>query len=139
MAENSTNETTLKIGDRMADGTAFAGFSPYTNKPMYTTLADAPQTYTFSQAKTYAAKLDACGHKDWRGPTKSELNVLFKNRVAIGGFLETGSYPAGWYWSSSEVDDITGWGQRFSDGRQDYGSKYDAWCLRCVRGESFSQ
>ena len=34
-------------------------------------------------------------------PTKEELNVLFNNRAEIGGFNETGSDPAGWYWSSS--------------------------------------
>jgi hypothetical protein len=32
-------------------------------------------------------------------PTKSELNVLFNNRAAIGGFDLSGSEPSGWYWS----------------------------------------
>src|SRR3954453_23306138 len=31
-------------GDRMQDGTIFAGVSPDTNKPMFTTPADAPLT-----------------------------------------------------------------------------------------------
>src|SRR5712691_7330547 len=87
---------------RMPDGTVYAGISPATNEPMYATPNDAPLTYTFNQAQKYAAKLDAHGHHDWRVPTKGELNVLFQNRAAIGGFDESGSDPAGWYWSSSQ-------------------------------------
>ena len=50
-------------------------------------------------------------------PTKAELNVLFRNRAAIGGFDTTGSNPAGWYWSSSRFYNGA-WAQRFSDGIQ---------------------
>ena len=56
---------------------------------------------TFNEAADYAAKLDAHGLHDWRVPTKGELNVLFNNRAAIGGFNVSGSPPGGWYWSSS--------------------------------------
>src|SRR5438270_12306526 len=83
-------------GDRMNDGTVYAGISPDTGKPMYTTPADAPLTYRFNQARRYAAKLDAHGHADWRIPSKRELNVLFNNRAVIGGREE----PDSWYWSS---------------------------------------
>src|SRR5271163_4912245 len=88
-----------KVGDKMRDGTVLAGISPDTNKPMYATPADASLTMTFNEATEYAAKLDAHGHKDWRVPTKAELNVLFNNRAAIGGFDISGSTPAGRYWS----------------------------------------
>ena len=125
--------TTPQVGDKMDDGTIFAGVSPDTNKPMYATPADAPLTYTFNQAQKYAANLDANGHKDWRAPTKGELNVLFNNRAAIGGFNETGSDPAGWYWSSSQGYYGDAWDQRFSDGSQNASFKgYDS-SLRCVR------
>jgi hypothetical protein len=122
-----------KPGDWMQDGTIFAGTSPDTGKAMYATPFDAPLTYTFNQAKDYAAGLDAHGHQDWRPPTEGELNVLFKNRAAIGGFNETGSGPAGWYWSSSPYYNFDGWAQRFSDGGQDYDGRYDGLSLRCVR------
>ena len=128
-----TASTTPQIGDKMEDGTVYAGISPDTNKPMYARPADAPLTYTFNQAQKYAEQLDAHGHKDWRAPTKAELNVLFKNRAAVGGFNESGSYPAGWYWSSSQNHDFIAWGQRFSDGYQGYNSKINASSLRCVR------
>jgi hypothetical protein len=71
-------------GDKMPDGTVFAGISPDTNKPMYASPADASLTMTFNDARKYAAQLDAHGNKDWRVPTMAELNVLFNNRAAIG-------------------------------------------------------
>jgi hypothetical protein len=121
-----------QIGARMEDGTVYAGVSPETEKAMYATPADAPLTCTFNQAQEYAGKLDVLGHKDWRVPTKGELNVLFQNRAAIGGFNETGSNPAGWYWSSSPAN-VNGWAQRFSDGPS-YGNNRDnPSSLRCVR------
>jgi len=108
-------------GDKMPDGTVFAGISPDTNKPMYVTPADASLTMTFNEAQKYATQLDAHGHKDWHVPTKAELNVLFNNRAAIGGFNVTGSLPAGWYWSASPYYLWVAWGQWFSDGLQ-YGT-----------------
>jgi hypothetical protein len=66
------------------------------------------------------------GYADWYLPSKDELNQLFLNRIAIGGFdLTPGGDPswgAGPYWSSSEFVD-TGvpsasfaWTQYFSGG-----------------------
>jgi hypothetical protein len=66
-------------------------------------------------------------------PTKGELNVLFQNRDAIGGFDIYGSQPAGWYWSSSQVNNFVAWDQRFSDGDQGIDLKRDGSSLRCVR------
>jgi hypothetical protein len=82
----------------------------------------------------YAAKLDAHGHRDWRLPTKGELNVLFNNRAAIGGFIVTGSGPEGWYWSASEYGRWNAWAQRFSDGYWSNYYKGDRSSVRCVRG-----
>jgi hypothetical protein len=121
------------IGNVMRDGSAYAGVSPDTGKAMYTTPNDAPLTMTFGQAAEYARDLDAHGHRDWRVPTKAELNVLFQNRGAIRGFDMTGSYPAGWYWSSSRSYS-TAWAQRFSNGHRDDGTWGCHLALRCVRG-----
>ena len=127
-------KTEPKPGDRMADGTVFAGVSPDTGKPIYATPGDAPLTMRWKAAMEYAAKLDAHGHDDWRVPTKSELNVMFNNRAAIGGFDISGSDPAGWYGSSSQHNyGLNAWDQRFSDGHQ-YGlNKHFVSSLRCVR------
>ena len=120
-------------GDRRPDGTVYAGVSPDTGKPMYVTPLDAPLTMKWKDAMDYAAKLDAHGHKDWRLPSKAELNVLFNNRAAIGGFNVSGSNPAGWYWSGAQSTKWLAWDQRFSDGSQLTNCKVNHSSVRCVR------
>jgi hypothetical protein len=101
---------------------------------MYTTPRDAAIFYTFDKAQKYCSGLDAHGHREWRVPTKAELNVLFHNRAAIGGFNLSGSNPAGWYWSSSQKSGLWGaWGQRFSDGYQVTYYEVNLSSMRCVR------
>jgi hypothetical protein len=126
--DGPSTSSLAKPGDRIPDGTVYAGISPDTHKPIYATPGDAPLTYTFNEAGKYAARLDAHGHKDWRVPTKRELNVLFNNRAAVGGFDESGSGPGGWYWSSSQYS------YYFSDGNQHHDYKTSDSSLRCVRG-----
>jgi len=118
-----------RVGDKMPDGTVFAGISPDKQEPMYFTPADAPLKMKFNEAVDYTAKLDAHGHKDWRVPTKAELEVLFNNRAAIGGF---GS-AAGWHWSSTETILSSAWVQSFFDGYQQPDYKDFRWSVRPVR------
>ena len=132
MAGDSAKE--VEIGEVMPDGTIYAGVSPETGRAMFTTVADAPATYTFNEAQEYAAELDANGHLDWRVPTKDELNGLYQNRAAIGGFEESGSELLGWYWSSSQYSYRSAWAQRFSEGYQDTSRRYYYTSVRCVRG-----
>jgi len=74
--------------------------------------------------------LDAFGYNDWYLPSKDELNALFENKDAIGGFTNDV------YWSSTEatayLDDFV-WLQNFDSGQQ-YGiSKTFSAKVRCVR------
>lgn len=128
----STSGTAPQIGDKMPDGTICAGLSPETGGAMYIAAADAPLTMTWTNAMSYAASLDACGHQDWGLPTKDEMRVLFNNRAAIGGFDERGG---GLYWSSTEVTDYpaNAWIVRFSSGRQYWGWKGLGASVRVVR------
>jgi hypothetical protein len=130
-------KTAPEIGDEMADGTIYAGISPDTHKPMYARPKDESGTYTFNEAAKHAKNLEAHGHHDFRAPSKGELNVLWENRnkgKLAGTFNETGSYHAGWYWSSTPGSN-SAWAQRFSDGYQNF--NYFRWngysSLRCVR------
>jgi hypothetical protein len=137
---NTAEVRRVEPGDKMLDGSIYAGISPDTGKAMYATPADARTerilgsklTYTFNQAQKYAEQLDAHGHKDWRVPTKGELNVLFQNRAAIGGCDVSGSNLTGWYWSSSQYH-YGAWSQRFSDGLQGDSGKSLGSSLRCIR------
>ena len=70
------------------------------------------------------------GYADWYLPSKDELNKLFLNRAAIGGFDLTpggdSSWGAGPYWSSSEYIEggtpsvLFAWAQYFSAGSSAY-------------------
>lgn len=120
-------------GDRMTDGTVYAGVSPVTGKPLYAMPSDESIRMSFNEAADYAQRLEALGHKDWRLPTLEELNVLFNNRAAIGGFNTTGSGSAAWYWSSTEMNDIGAHCERFSDGFSEPGYRTDPLSIRFVR------
>lgn len=85
------------------------------------------------RAAQHCADLVAHGQSDWYLPARDELNVLWVNRAAIGGFNLSGSMPAGWYWSSSEDNNVSARFQRFSDGNQNILSKTNGLSVRCVR------
>ena len=123
----------LRPGDRAPDGTIYAGISPDTGQPMYTTPSDVPITMNFRIASDYAKDMDAYDHQDWRLPTGSELKVLFNNRAAIGGFNESGSYPEGWYWSSLKFFSTGAWAEQFDTGRQFSAGHGLRASVRCVR------
>ena len=67
------------------------------------------------------------GYSDWFLPSKDELNQLYINRVAIGGF--TNNY----YWSSTEATQFYSWRQNLNDGTQDTLGKSGAYYVRAVR------
>mgnify|MGYP000047039166 CR=1 FL=1 len=88
------------------------------------------------QAAEYCDGLTAHGHSDWYLPAQDELDVMYDNKNAgdlNGTFDETGSNPAGWYWSSSENLNNYAQFQRFSDGTQISLFKNLAIAVRCVR------
>jgi hypothetical protein len=143
--------TDLKPGDRMPDGTIYAGISPDTG-PLYTTPEDAKLTYMFNEAAAYARELNQqnyLGHNDWRVPSTAELNVLYANRnegalkgtfnetAERGAFNATTWIKAGWYWSSFQRNNLNFVGaQRFSDGHRNNVVIYEdpTASLRLVRG-----
>jgi hypothetical protein len=67
------------------------------------------------------------GYSDWYLPSKDELNKLYLNRIAIGGFASA------YYWSSTEYNLYHAWGQLFADGNQLFYNKGFADYVRAVR------
>jgi hypothetical protein len=65
------------------------------------------------------------GYDDWYLPSKDELNKLYLNKDAIGGFVD------GFYWSSSEFNLNFTWGQN-GDG-QSTDAKFEFSYVRAVR------
>ena len=80
----------------------------------------------FSFAAKVCADLTEGGYSDWYLPSKDELNKLYLNRTAIGGF-------SGVYWSSSEVSSTNAWYQNFSDGSQVSLGKFVSLFIRAIR------
>jgi hypothetical protein len=67
------------------------------------------------------------GFSDWYLPSKNELNALYINRVAIGGFA------SGNYWSSTENDSFSAWSQSFVNGGQYDDDKNLTYYVRAIR------
>ena len=75
--------------------------------------------FDFPKYMFWVEAVDACKAlgSGWRLPTKSELNLLYKNMDKIGGFAPEG------YWSRSRAEKSLGsidkaWYQSFADGKQ---------------------
>ncbi|MCX6203413.1 MAG: DUF1566 domain-containing protein, partial [Bacteroidetes bacterium] len=67
------------------------------------------------------------GYTDWYLPSKDELNKLYLNKTAIGGFAD------GIYWSSTEIDGDFAGIQYFFNGGQYGANKVGTLCVRAVR------
>ena len=67
-------------------------------------------------ADAYTATVNGVVYGDWFLPSKGELNQMYVNRIAIGGFF-TDNYDAG-YLSSSESIGDSAWTHRFNNGLQ---------------------
>jgi hypothetical protein len=91
------------------------------------TLAAYTQNTNPTSAIQICYELNSGGYQDWYLPAKDELNCLFQNRVAIGGFTSV------IYWSSTEGIASVAWSQLFSDGVQNGVSKFLSTRVRCVR------
>jgi hypothetical protein len=80
---------------------------------------------------SYAAKLCSDlvlgGYSDWYLPSLFELNLLYQQKNVIGGFVND------FYWSSTEQDKNSAYGENFSDGYQHSYFKLDALYIRAVR------
>ena len=84
---------------------------------------DFPKIMPWEDAKKACADLG----EGWKLPSKDELNYLYQNRVAIGGFKD------GPHWSSTETSSNFAWYQLFNSGFQSYDSKDYAGYVRAVR------
>ena len=66
-------------------------------------------------------------YADWYLPSKNELNILYINRFAIGGFANKT------YWSSSEQGNLNAWFQHFFNGGQYDAGKNSTNYVRAIR------
>lgn len=87
--------------------------------------------HSYGETGNYAAL--AChnyhggGYNDWFLPSKNELNLMYKRKDIIGGFV------TGYYWSSTESDFKYAWSQYFGFGYQGLNDKKYSFFVRPVR------
>jgi hypothetical protein len=92
--------------------------------------------YEANDLLSNAANHDANGamFKDWRLPTRRELNLMYTQRISIGGFdLSLNAPGYSYYWSSTEFGNNFAWGQYFGNGNQANVNKNDLIYVRAVR------
>ena len=88
--------------------------------------------YEANNLLSYAPSHDTNGakFKDWRLPTKRELNLMYVVYTNGNG----ASLNANYYWSSTEYDYIDAWQQGFPNGNQGFPAKsYGGNSVRAVR------
>lgn len=105
-------------------------------KAMSEYLAGVTNASSPYEAATYCANLApgndaarALGYDDWYLPSINELSVMFVNL----GPQPNNNFQNAYYWSSSESNTTSAWGQYFSTGSQSGNSKYGLRRVRCIR------
>ena len=109
-------------GAKVADGAVFVGALGAVK--LYTQPAD-PKPLSWTSAKEFCEQLDAAGHKDWALPSDGELELLYKNQKAIGGFKAI-DYASGEISATVSTRD-------FSSGYVGEARSWDVLAFRCVR------
>ncbi len=96
-----------------------------------TGLANTNTIVAYQGTGSYAAyicyNLVLGGYSDWYLPSRDELNQLYLNQSAIGGFVSN------WYWSSSEYSSSKAYELNFSNGSMISYDKNDPIYVRAVR------
>ena len=105
-----------------ASGTAIGTGLSNTNAIIASQGATAT-SYAAGLARAYAGG----GYTDWYLPSKDELNKLYLNRTAIGGFADN------YYWSSTELGSGSAWYQYFFNGGQASTGKFSTYYVRAIR------
>ena len=94
---------------------------------MYNTERIIANQGTGSYAAQLCANYQGGGYGDWYLPSKYELNLLYSQKTAVGGF-------AGFnYWSSTEASNDNAWRQYFVVGNQNNHSKNNTSYVRAIR------
>jgi hypothetical protein len=84
------------------------------NHGLVASKADLQRYMYWAEAKSACENLVSNSYSDWFLPNKEQLNRLYINRSAVGGF------SAYFYWSSTEVNADLAWSQTFTNGRQNH-------------------
>jgi hypothetical protein len=84
-------------------------------------------TYAARVCNEYSVTVSSVTYADWYLPSKYELNLLYLQKVVVGGFANST------YWSSTEYSNDYAWYENFASGNQIYGSKSNTLYVRAIR------
>jgi hypothetical protein len=84
-------------------------------------------TYAARKCNEYSVTVGGVTYGDWYLPSKFELNLLYTQKAVVGGFANNN------YWSSTEGNSSTVWGQAFYNGYQTNDYKNYTDYVRAIR------
>lgn len=84
-------------------------------------------TFAATACNEYSVTVDGVTYGDWYLPSKFELNLLYLQKVAVGGFASNV------YWSSTESGNLRAWDQYFLNGGTIDDTKNFNYNVRAVR------
>lgn len=128
-SRSNMNRPPLAIGQRLPEGSVYAGINPFNGAPLFTMGYDFNAPGSWGEAIHRCSRAEKHGKNDWRLPSQDELNVLFENRLLIGGFNLTAAY-----WCSVPTYLHIHWCQWFDSGDQTTRNAHSQLCVRAVRG-----
>jgi hypothetical protein len=131
----SSAPSSLRSGDSFGGGKVVyllqpgeQGYTAGQAHGLVAALEDIGKGTTWAKAVKLCQDYRGGGFSDWRLPDKEELNRMYLNKSAIGGFKERH-----FYWSATESDKNDAWDQSFRNGNSNLGYKLDNNYVRAVR------
>ena len=137
----TSGSTTYTVGLNLALGGYVIEVGPDGKHGLVVALRDQSSLvswYASNDVCSNAANHTTSGSnfKDWRLPTKRELNLMYTQKSAIDAAATANggtAFATGYYWSSTELDGGDAWGQNFGNGGQYGDHEYLSYYLRSVR------
>ncbi len=126
----SSSAPTLNIGDEYGGGIIFY-IDATKRRGLIAAKEDLSGDFNWDDANIECKYLVSNGYSDWFLPNKEQLNQLYLQRSAVGGFSDD------YYWSSTEISANLAWFQGFVIGYQDGYYKDYRLCVRAVRAFNY--
>ena len=105
--DNGSNITTTEATE------TDIGTGPTNTNDIISSQGGAAGSYAAGICADYSVTEGGVTYDDWFLPSKDELNPLYINRAAIGGFVSSSPYT---YWTSSQSSLGYAWSQEFGGG-----------------------